>query len=103
MDTNNTTQLNPNPTGPTTPINSPGFSDHKKEYFIVAIALIVITAGIIWWQLGSQMNDVQITAPINLGDTAARDVNKINADILKTDNGNLDSDFQQIDKDLNSL
>lgn len=103
METNDTISNDTIPSSslPSQSMNS--YNQHKKLYFIIAIAVIVIAAGVIWWQLGKQIDETQVSAPAKIASPETREVTGINNDVNNLEMGNLENEFQQIDKDLNSL
>ena len=76
---------------------------HHWAYFVGALVIILAAAGVIWWQLGLQINDTQGPVTIVTPDADTREMNQINSDIDQVPDTDLDADFQQVDKDLNSL
>lgn len=88
------------------PSDAPLTKQHRhREYFILAIAVIVVAAGILWWQI-NQLGDIsQAPAPMPTitPHPDVKDISDINKDIEGADTGDLDSDFQEVDNNLNKL
>lgn len=90
------------------PSEAPLTQKHKhKEFFFLSIAIVVIAAGIVWWQINkySQEQDFVLpTATITATpDADAQEINNINSEVQDANINELDAEFKDIDKDLNSL
>ena len=87
------------------PSDAPLTKEHRhREYFYLAIAVILIAAGLIWWQIGKLTDESAIVIPTPRPTPEAQtEINNISQDVQAVDMGNLNADFQQIDNDLNSL
>jgi len=88
------------------PASAPLTKQNKHyEFFIIAIAAVIIAAGFIWWQIGKYSDEnqagVQVVAQTPNPDN--KEMTILNQETQQIDTGNLDTDFQNIDKDLNSL
>lgn len=102
MDLNTT----PNPLSQI-PSNAPLTKTYKhKEYFYLAIAVILVCAGILWWQLDKYASDFNFGQNIQNNPTSTplnQDISDIQSDLNNIDAGNLDSEFKDIDNELNKL
>ena len=88
------------------PSSAPLTKKHRHtEFFILAIATVVVAAGIIWWQIAKLSDESELAIPMTSAtpNQENRDITNLNAEVQNLDTGNLDSEFQQIDTDLNSL
>jgi hypothetical protein len=88
------------------PSSAPLTKKHRHtEFFILTIAVIIIAAGIIWWQIGKLADESEFATPITsiTPNLENREISNLNSDVQNVDTGNLDSEFQQVDNDLNSL
>jgi|GEM_PF-1864178 len=82
-------------------------NNNKNLYIIIGVViLLIIVLGVWMWQSGTPTANAPATteipfagAPIQTSDTTGA----INQDLKSIDLGNLDSDFQSIDRDLKSL
>lgn len=76
---------------------------NKKLYIILAVVAIIIVASAIWLVLRKPANEMP-TNPADQSQTMKGDsIQAINQDLNSIDIGNLDEDFKEVDKDLNSL
>jgi hypothetical protein len=75
------------------------------EYFILAIAIIIVAVGICWWQIGELNRESTFDAGIISPTITTRndEISDINKDLEATEVNTLDTEFQQIDSELNSL
>lgn len=75
------------------------------EYLFLAIAVVVIAAGVIWWQIGKLDNESSYNEAV-VSQTPTSDqqeVSNIYQEEQSINIGDLDKEFEQIDKNLNSL
>jgi cytoskeletal protein RodZ len=88
------------------PSSAPLTKPHRhKEYFFLAIAIVIIAAGLIWWQISkySQEQEFVLPTPTATPNADTQEINSINKDMEDANISDLDTEFKDIDKDLNSL
>lgn len=88
------------------PSEAPLTQKHKhKEFFYLAIAVVVVVAGLIWWQINSYSQEQEVFLPTatSTPDADTQEINNINRDMQDADIGDLDAEFQEIDSDLDGL
>lgn len=68
----------------------------KKTYWIIAVVLVVIVAGFIWWT-GKEASSIPDTvAPVDTTDA-------IQAELDAIDIGNIDTEFADVDEAIKGL
>lgn len=78
---------------------------NKKLYIILAVVAVIVVIAVIWLASKKPANNLPIGGDENQTSTTmkADSVQAINQDLDSIDIGNLDEDFKEIDKDVNSL
>ncbi len=71
-------------------------------WFWIVVAIILVVGGLVWWYVGQMAVDAPIVGQPQINKEAREDM-MISNDIQAVDPGNLDKEFMEIDKDLNSL
>ena len=74
----------------------------KIAWFWIIIAIILVIGGLAWWYVSQMAVEVPLVHQFQ-SDNDAREDALISRDIQETDTGNVDTEFQTVDKDLNSL
>lgn len=74
---------------------------NKKTYLILLIVAIVIVIAVAWWI----MKNPVVNAPSDMQNDVIRgdSVEDITQDLNEINLGDLEEDFEEIDKDINSL
>jgi hypothetical protein len=88
------------------PSTAPLTKQHRhREFFVLAIAIVVVATGLIWWQIIKLDDESTLTNRVimNAPNPENREISNISNEVNGVDNTNLDQEFEQIDKDLNSL
>ena len=75
----------------------------KNNYwFWIVIAVILVVSGLAWWYIGQMDSEVPVIGQPQINKEAREDT-MINNEIQGVDLGDLDEEFMEVDKDLNSL
>jgi hypothetical protein len=89
---------------PTTPQISDHISKKKGHWLMVAVFLVVIIVAFVVWIYIDKMNFMtEVAQDQTLQNGYDQPEEKFTEDIEKVDLGNLDAEFQDIDRDLSSL
>lgn len=75
----------------------------KKLPVILAVAGVIIAAGLVWWWMGGKSADNKAMAPTATPNAQSQETVDINNDLNDINAGDLDAEFNQIDQDLNNL
>lgn len=103
--------LNPNqnfvPSQPMTPppvFNpQPSGAMKKKNYlFLITVLIILAIGAVAWWYVSKMPIETAVIEQPKVNKEAREDIN-ISNEIQSTDLGDLDKEFNDIDKDLNTL
>jgi hypothetical protein len=74
------------------------------EYFLLAIAVVVLGAGICWWQINQLNKESTYEMVVSPTPNASQEeISNLNSDLQAADTTDLDAEFKQVDNDLNSL
>ena len=72
--------------------------DNKKTVLITVVAGVVVLLALVWW-----MREVSVPPQVQVSPTPDVEAAAINQDINSVDVGDLNSEFDAIDKDLQGL
>ena len=75
----------------------------KKLPVILAVAGVIVVAGLVWWWMGSKSANEKVMAPTATPAGQSQETVDINKDLNDINAGDLDTEFNQIDQDLNNL
>lgn len=75
----------------------------KKLPVILAVAGVIIAAGLVWWWIGGREAGNKAMAPTATPGAQSQETADINKDLNDINAGDLDAEFNQIDQDLNGL
>lgn len=75
----------------------------KKLPVILAVAGVIIAAGLVWWWMGGKSANEKAMAPTATPDAQSQETADINKDLNDINAADLDAEFNQIDQDLNNL
>jgi len=89
--------------GPTPSMPSiPKIPRKNKSLFWLVLVIIVVVGVAVWWYIGQMVPESVVQQQPQI-DQEAREDALISNDIEGNDLGDLDAEFEDIDKDLNSL
>lgn len=75
---------------------------NKKTLWII-IAVAVVVAGLAWYFSAMQVDSPQLPVPTPTPEVEAQLDSQLNTEVENIDLGDLDTEFKEIDNDLNSL
>ena len=95
------------PSGPAQPMNPipsmPQAVPKKDNYwFWIVIAVILVVGALVWWYVNQMAIEAPTMGQPQINKEAREDIMMSN-DIEGTDLGDLNKEFMEVDKDLNSL
>ena len=73
-------------------------SDNKNTVWLTVIAGVLVLGALLWWLRGAQFSQQAVTSPTPDAETSA-----INQDLEGINVGDLNAEFDAIDKDLLGL
>ena len=96
--------MSSSPSGPVQPMNPMPQTMPKKDnyWFWIVIAVILVVGGLVWWYVNQMTIEAPIMGQPQINKEAREDIMMSN-DIEGTDLGDLNKEFMEVDKDLNSL
>ena len=74
----------------------------KSQWFWITLVIIVAIGGLAWWYVSQMGSEIPFVQQPQI-DQGAREDAMISGDVQDADSTNVDAEFQNIDKDLNSL
>lgn len=86
------------------PSSIPAKMGSKKgsNLFLFVVAVILVVGGLLWWYVSQMAVEAPAVQQVQV-DQEAREDTLLDRDIQETDLGNLDKEFEAVDKDINGL